>query len=551
MSYSSLQANQIDLAGLSGVLQSVLATGLVVRPPELDPFVTEEEQDAFELRVLGVVAAGSGVNYNTGQAILSLNYASGAHLESDIRATGLFLAGIFGGQSSGLSATGSTLTNSVNNLSGSLNTTGALYDPFRLSGIFNATGLLQAKALQNLTGSLLQTGQYLRLQTNNLSGSTNQTGRGLKNDTDALLAGRLTIHGLSGAVLLVGTGTASVSGFGQTLAVYIPPPGEDPAKVISLNEVTGNLFVTGSDDVASYQIGSGTYISGAAGISGSQTGAFATFLHLSETGQNLLARDLLWSGAVALQNAVLHTGLSTLSTLSGALAITGQNAITVSTGVQQIIISGSDTPSVPNWAQNSPDINSLATSFDDDFDSPYLASKWTGINVLTDLDSSGIVNSHFYAYAKAAPTTLVMLVQGCTTGTNWEISSKFNFLPSFTNYNNVGLCVRNATSARVTTFDYEYENSENFSSKNFTNSSFSNQNFESGYLGEYTNVYFRLQATGNSFTFSTSNDNINWRPTRSYVNSWVSSVDQVGLIFCGIGSQMRVAYDWFRATGLS
>lgn len=135
-----------------------------------------------------------------------------------------------------------------------------------------------------------------------------------------------TLNGLSGALTLAGRGTVSVSTLGTNQILI----SGDPSISGYVNSVSGGLQA----QIA----GGGTQVK----ISGSSTLSTADFTGLGGTLVFWSGGKVFISGAGAGGGGVAgaSSGIPTLNGLSGALNVVGTGYITVTTGLQKIIISG-------------------------------------------------------------------------------------------------------------------------------------------------------------------------------------------------------------------
>lgn len=555
----SIKVKQIDMGQISGALLAAgFVSGEVIRPSQTGGFVTSANFDTFEATVQGQVLNVSGLVESSGRWLYTGKIeTSGQYLLGLLASTGLTLYNSTTGFDSGLFLTGLGLYNSIQNLSGSLNATGALISSqiTNLSGSFNTSGQNLQIQINNLTGSLLATGRGLELNLLNLSGSLNLTGAALHNDLNTYLAGATTLNGLSGAAIVTGSGIVTTSRVGQTIYVSGSDLAASIGRIISINGLTGVPFITGTGSITVHTIGSGIYISGDF-ITAAQTGAFAASGNLTDTGQFLLSRDNAISGYLLGQIIASNAGVSSINNLSGIVNLAVTGGLVLTTGAGQITISGSSITGMPNWLTNSPD-TFTAAAIDDDFDGAVLAAKWTGVNV--NVDSSGIGNSHFWANGRAAASSVnrSSFVQGITTGVDWEIRMKCNFLPRFINNQGIGLVMGNATSAKNTVLGYEYSASASqFAVRHYnaydSTAAIAIEGAVSGFPNDFKNAYFRLQSRSNAMTFDYSNDAIIWRTVRNFTYTGnAASINQVGFFVNPNASQISLAVDYFKATGLT
>lgn len=548
---SFLGINQLDTGQLSNFLFNIGVTGSVVRPTEISQFVTIDSQSAFEERVINIAMAGSGANFNTGQTLFSLVQSSGETLKSQIENSGLYIYNHFNDYNVSIESTGSYLRYLLTGLSGSFNLSGRFLDNkiTGLSGSFNLSGRNLHNLITGLSGTFNITGlEYRRLLTG-LSGQFNYTGRLIKDDISVIRNNLTKINLLSGSVALTGSGAANLYALGQTIVVNISDINEF-GKLKTLNTITGNIFISGLSDISVSIINSGIYVSGASFLLRSETGIFA---NVAQTGTTLYNNDLLWSGTLISQNSLNRTGVFLLNSLSGNVIVTGGGLITNLTGEQTVILSGLFLD-LPNWSTDSPDSFTGLQFFDDDFDDASLSSRWTGLNL--SLDSSGMSNSNFWFYTRAANSSFQLrnFVQGCTTGRDWEISCKASAQLPTDNDHGFGLIMRNATSEDSLYVGTYYSTTYGFIGERWgSDSSFSATHFSmsGSALYDFDNIYLRLQCRNNACNFDYSNDGIVWRTIANFNNTAVANVNQVGLSAVTIRRQIPIAVDWFRATGLT
>lgn len=535
-----------------------LVTGEVVRPSQTGNFVTSNDNNDFEVDVLGRVLNISGQVYNTGQLVLTgyLN-ATGELLNSRLFTTGQTLLLQTSGVSGSIYNTGQTVLNLIVGLSGAFDNSGAFLERKigAESGTFNTSGLNLFNLITGLSGAFDRSGLNNFNLLTSLSGAFDTTGQRLKSDIDVLFAGFTKVNNLSGSISITGTGLVVSYQAGQTIYLSGISGTAPVANVVSISNLTGTPFITGTGSITVTTFGSGIYISGDF-VAASETGVFATTGQVSLTGQTLWNRDLEISGYLLNQIVASNAGVSSVNGISGSINISGTGNVFVTTGNGFLLISGTTQGNVPHWLLYSTDIFT-PSSVEDDFDTPYLASKWTGINV--NVDSTGISNSHFWIYprASASSTGRSSFVQGVTTGYDWEIEMKCNFLPKFINNQQIGLVIGNATSTKNTLLGYEYTSSANqfvirHNNAYNSSSSIAIEGAVSGYSNDFKDAYFRLQSRSNLMNFDYSNNGIVWRTIRNFTYTGnAATVDQVGFTINPNAAQIIMAVDYFRATGLS
>lgn len=494
--------------------------------------------------------SGNFVNSGSG------NYTSLTGLSGAFDRTGLNLINLITGLSGAFDQTGWNLYDRINAVSGRLNVSGVyLTDMINsLSGLFNSSGLYLNNIITGLSGAFDRTGinNYNLLLM--LSGTVNTSGLMLTSEFNSFYTGFTTLNGMSGSVVVTGLGAITSYKSGANLIVFSGQSGaSSPAKVVSINNLTGNVFITGTGNINVYTLGSGIYVSGNF-ISTTDTGNFATAESLSATGQTLLNRDANISGYLKTLITGGTAGVLSINSFSGTVNIKAGSGISITGNNNDIFINYSGL-SLPGFVQNSPDIF-VPTIYEDDFNEPYLNSRWTGIN--TNADSSGINNSHFWINGKASASSTgrSIFLQGVTTGEDWEILMKCNANVRLINYNGFGLFIGNANSNKNTFFGYEY-NSNPFSvirHYNFYSSvgSIGSEGSSSGYYQGYKNMYFRLRSRSNTMSFDISNEGVIWRNHRTFFYTGnAPSIDQIGFLVNPNGSQVGLAVDYFRVTGVS
>src|SRR5690606_34623009 len=188
------------------------------------------------------------------------------------------------GLSGAFNITGANLSFASGGLSGTFNRSGLyLYGLITgLSGAFNISGANLTFASGGLSGTFNNSGLFLYNQILSLSGSFDQTGAILRNNIDNLIDNLTNINGVSGTVALTGAGSLSVLQIGQTFYISGQSGSANPAKVISINALTGDLTLTGTDGIVNTTSGSNLIVLSGIYITTAQTGVFATTGTVSE-----------------------------------------------------------------------------------------------------------------------------------------------------------------------------------------------------------------------------------------------------------------------------
>lgn len=558
------QTGQNLLATIAGLSGQFNQTGAFL-DTLLQPSLISGAFNQTGLNLINLIGSLSGA-FNASGLDLYNQIQDPTGITGILELTGITLYNLITGLSGAFNITGANLSFASGGLSGTFNRSGLyLYGLITgLSGAFNISGANLTFASGGLSGTFNNSGLFLYNQILSLSGSFDQTGAILRNNIDNLIDNLTNINGVSGTVALTGAGSLSVLQIGQTFYISGQSGSANPAKVISINALTGDLTLTGTDGIVNTTSGSNLIVLSGIYITTAQTGVFATTGTVSESGAFLVANDANVSGTLTnsvdalsgyLESLIEATnaGVSSINGVSGFVTVIDSGGIGISTGDGILILSGRYLPSFPSYILQSPDIFN-PESFDDDFDGTVLDPKWiTGLQ--RGLDYSGISNSHFFFQPIAnSAFSQFHVYQNVTTGQDWEMSLKCNLLPGFFNNHGFGLEMSHNLGTRFTRFGYYYSNQSLTAIRQFnSDTSLNSTVFTSGNFFDFKDVYFRVQCRNNTFNFDYSNDGIIWRTIRSnYTNTFITGgVNLVGFGSSSDGGALGVAVDWFRTTGLS
>lgn len=496
--------------------------------------------DISGLALVNLINDLSGTFNRTGLNLInSINNLSGS-----LNATGQYLLTQITGNPL-IFQTGQTLWNTIESLSGTFDLTGRNLELSidSLSGTLNSTGLTLARWMTGLSGAFDRTGLNLIKTITGLSGAFDISGRNLQNDVDAFRNNFTTINGLSGLVIITGSGNIITSQLGQNIYIYGETGSLNPAKVVSVNDLTGLIFISGVSGVMVNNLADNVIGISTQFINDGQTGVFVT------TG-DLYNLSGFFTGIIQTGSA----GVSSINGLTGVVTLSAGDGISISASGKNILISGQNVNGLPTWVTNSPDINPVVTQFDDDFNGTTLDPKWT-VTVGRSLESSGISNSYFYVQPAAHATeSLVTFTQDVVTGLEWDLTMKCNVLPSFVNNQAAGLVYKNKFSSRVSLFGFYYTNAVYSSLVQYTTyTSTSSAQFTSGAFPAFSSFYLRVQRRNFLFNYDLSTDGVFWRNIRAnYADTFITGgINQMGFAANSDGAVVGLSVDWIKISGCS
>jgi len=297
--------------------------------------------------------SGLSVSYVTGISGFLQSEINNVPSATSLYQTGSNLYGYLTGFSGVFNTSGNNYQGQINTLTANLQSSGSILynDIISLSGIFNNTGITIQNEINILTNNLVLTGATLYNRDLSISGA-------LVSQINASAAGVSTLNGLSGVVIIAGTG-GNLSTFISGSLIYIS--GSGIATISNLSTTGSNLYnlivgLSGSDainyaTISNYNGLSGSFINTGVAIESqinSLSGWAASAGNLAATGQQLLtyiiSEGMNLSGNIYNTGSILYnlaTGLSGQSNLNYStinnLGLTGQSLYSNYTGLSSAL----------------------------------------------------------------------------------------------------------------------------------------------------------------------------------------------------------------------